>query len=263
MSGERFRGRVAVVTGAASGIGAATARLLAAGGARVMVADVAEAAGAAVAAEVGGWFRRTDVAEPGEVAAMVSDALAAGGRLDILVNNAGVGALGAVPELAPETWRRVLAVDLDAAFFACRAAIPAMRAGGGGAIVNVASISGLAADRGFAAYNAAKAGLVNLTRAIAIDHAREGIRANAVCPGLVDTPLAGPLAAVPGMMDAWLPAIPIGRALQPGEIAEVIAFLASDAASAMTGAVVVADGGMTAHTGQPDFLSRVAAAGAG
>jgi len=259
MGGQRFSGDVAVVTGAASGIGAATARLLAASGAQVVVADVAEA-GRAVAEAIGGRFRRTDLADGAEAEALIRETLAACGRIDILVNNAGVGALGAVPDLSPETWRRVLAVDLDAAFFTCRAAIPAMRAAGRGAIVNVASISGLAADFGFAAYNAAKAGLINLTRAIAIDHARDGIRANAVCPGLVDTPLAAPLAAVPGLMAAWLPAIPIGRALRAEEIAEVIVFLASDAASAMTGAVVVADGGMTARTGQPDFLAAFAGA---
>ncbi|MFN7175491.1 MAG: SDR family NAD(P)-dependent oxidoreductase [Thermaurantiacus sp.] len=258
----RFEGRVAIVTGGASGIGAATVRLLAAGGARVVVADLAEA-GAAVAAESGGRFRRVDVAVEAEVNWMVADTLAADGRLDILVNNAGIGALGAVSELATDMWRKVMAVDLDAVFWACRAAIPAMRAAGSGVIVNVASISGLAADHGFAAYNAAKAGLINLTRAIAIDHAKDGIRANAVCPGLVDTPLAGPLAAVPGMMDAWLPTIPIGRAIRPEEIAEVVGFLASDAASAMTGSIVVADGGMTAHTGQPDFLGRVMAASEG
>ncbi len=262
MGAGRFEGQVAVVTGAASGIGEATARLLAAGGARVVVADVADA-GAAVAREVGGRFRQTDVAVREEVEALVAGTLAGEGRLDILVNNAGIGALAAVPDLAPELWRQVMAVDLDAVFWACRVAIPAMREAGGGAIVNVASISGLAADRGFAAYNAAKAGLINLTRAMAIDHARDGIRVNAVCPGLVETPLAAPLAAVPGLMDAWLPTIPIGRAIRPGEIAEVIAFLASGSASAMTGSVVVVDGGMSAHTGQPDFLGRVMAAAGG
>jgi meso-butanediol dehydrogenase/(S,S)-butanediol dehydrogenase/diacetyl reductase len=260
MAGQ-FEDQVAIVTGGASGIGAATARLLAAGGARLVVADIADA-GAAVAAATGGRFCKTDVAVEAEVAALVAGTVAVEGRLDILVNNAGIGALGPVPDMTSETWRRVMAVDLDAVFWACRAAIPVMRAAGRGAIVNVASISGLAADPGFAAYNAAKAGLINLTRAMALDHARDGLRINAVCPGLVDTPLAGPLAAVPGMMDAWLPTIPIGRAIRPEEIAAVIAFLASDAASAMTGSVVAVDGGMTAHTGQPDFLRRVMAASA-
>jgi meso-butanediol dehydrogenase/(S,S)-butanediol dehydrogenase/diacetyl reductase len=255
----RFDGRVAIVTGAASGIGAATARLLAKGGARVVVADIADT-GAAVADETGGRFHRVDVSVEGEVGALVADTLAAEGRLDILVNNAGIGALGEVPDLPSETWRQVFAVDLDAVFWACRAAIPAIRAAGSGAIVNVASISGLAADHGFAAYNAAKAGLINLSRTMAIDHAKDGIRVNVVCPGLVDTPLAGALAAIPGVMERFLSTIPIGRAIRPGEVAEVIAFLASDAASAMTGAVVTVDGGVTAHLGSPDYVTLARAA---
>jgi meso-butanediol dehydrogenase/(S,S)-butanediol dehydrogenase/diacetyl reductase len=256
----RFADRIALVTGGASGIGAATVRLLAAEGAAVTVVDLAESAGAAVAAEIGGHFHACDLADPAAPGAMVEAVLARAGRLDVLVNNAGIGSLAEAPDLDPALWRQVLAVDLDAVFLACRAAIPAMRAAGGGTIVNTASISGLAGDYGFAAYNAAKAGLLNLTRALAIDHGKDGIRVNAVCPGLVDTPLAAPLAAVPGLMAAWVRDIPLGRAARPEEIAEAIAFLASDAASYMTGAALVVDGGATAHTGQPNFIRAIGAA---
>lgn len=247
----RFAGRQAIVTGGASGIGLATAALLAAEGAQVTIADLPTSAGAAEATRIGATFMACDVTSTDALAGLV----AAHPRLSLLVNNAGVGAFGRVPDLPPEDWRRVMAVDLDAVFHACRLAIPVMVAGGGGAIVNVASISGLAADYGFAAYNAAKAGLIGLSRAIAIDHARQGIRVNALCPGLVETPMAAALGQLPGLIDRWLPTIPLGRAARPAEIAEVAAFLLSDSASYMTGAVVVADGGMTAHTGQPNFLA--------
>jgi meso-butanediol dehydrogenase/(S,S)-butanediol dehydrogenase/diacetyl reductase len=158
----------------------------------------------------------------------------------------------------------VFALDVDAVFWTCRVAIPAMRGRPGAAIVNTASISGLAADHGFAAYNAAKGAVIQYTRALAVDHAVDGIRVNALCPGLVDTPLLGPLATLPGLMEAWLPEIPMARAARPDEMANVACFLASDEASYMTGSVVVADGGMTSRTGQPDFLARLAGAtGAG
>ncbi|MFN7399484.1 MAG: SDR family oxidoreductase, partial [Sandaracinobacter sp.] len=125
--------------------------------------------------------------------------------------------------------------------------------------VNTASLSGVAADYGFAPYNAAKAGVINLTRALAIDHGKDGIRVNAVCPGLIDTPLAAPLAAIPGLMDKWTAGIPLRRAGRAEEIAEVIAFLASDAASYITGSAVIADGGASAHSGQPNFIAEIAA----
>jgi meso-butanediol dehydrogenase/(S,S)-butanediol dehydrogenase/diacetyl reductase len=250
-----FEGKSALVTGGASGIGLATCEALAAAGAAVTLLDLPTSRGAAEAARLGARFAPCDV---GDFAAL--EAVIASHAPDLLVNNAGVGTLGRVTELAPSEWRRVLGVDLDAVFHACRAAIPPMVRKGGGAIVNVASISGLAADHGFAAYNSAKAGVIALTRAIAIDHATEGVRVNAVCPGLVETPMSGFLARIPGLMDGWLPTIPMRRPAQPAEIAGVIAFLLSPAASYMTGSIVVADGGMTAKTGQPDFLAAASAA---
>ena len=256
---ERFDGRVALVTGGASGIGAATARQLIGEGARVTIADLPDRGGADFAHSIGAAFHAVDLAIPAAAEAMVEAVVGRCGRLDILINNAGIGSISEVPELDPARWRKVMAVDVDAVFYACRVAIPAMRrqvtAGGDGAvIINTASISGMAADYGFAAYNAAKAAVINLTRALALDHGVDGIRVNAVCPGLVDTQLSDPLGQIPGLMAAWHQAIPLRRAARPSEIAEVIAFLASDAASYMTGAIVPVDGGMTAGTGQPDIM---------
>lgn len=249
---ERFAGRVAVVTGGASGIGAATVRLLAREGARVVVADLDADLAWDVAAAVGGSAQATDVADRAQVERLVADTVAAHGRLDVLVNNAGIGSFGRTPDLDPEAWHRVIAIDLHAVFYACRAALPHMRAGG--AIVNTASISGLAGDYGFAAYSAAKAAVINYTRTLALDHAREGIRVNALCPGLIATPLTAGAAGMPGLEAAWHDTIPMGRPGTPEEMAEAIAFLASDAASYVTGTVLVADGGQTAWTGQPNLF---------
>lgn len=252
----RFAGKVAVITGGASGIGAAAARRFHAEGASVLLADLNAGAGEALAADLGegrARFRTVDVADFSAVEAMVSDAVQAFGGLDILFNNAGVGSFANVVDLPVDDWRRVIDIDLSAVFYGCKAAIPALRARGGGAIVNNASISGLAGDFSFAAYNAAKAGVINLTRAVAIDHARENIRVNAVCPGPVATPLLSVISELQGVHEAWDARVPMGRFARPEEIAAVVAFLASDEASYMTGSILAVDGGVTAHTGQPDL----------
>ena len=253
---KRFEGKVVLVTGAGSGIGAATARRFAEEGARLMLADIDADAGAAMARELGAEaaFRQTDVRQMEQVEALTQAAVDRFGRLDVVVNNAGIGAYGKTPDLDPEVWRAVLEIDLFSIYYGCRAAIPRLRAGGGGAIVNTASISGLAGDYGLGAYNAAKGGVVNYTRSLAADHGRENIRVNAVCPGPIDTPLIGPLmAASPAIAEEYGRLIPMGRVGRPQEIAAAIAFLASDDAVYITGAMLVVDGGLTAVTGQPNF----------
>jgi meso-butanediol dehydrogenase/(S,S)-butanediol dehydrogenase/diacetyl reductase len=253
----RFDGKVVLVTGAASGIGAATARRFAAEGAKLMLGDVDSERLSAIAKELDtngvAAGRTTDVAELAEVEALTAEAVDRFGRLDVVFNNAGVGAYGKAPDLDPEAWHRTIAVDLDSVFYGCRAAIPRMRESGGGAIVNTASISGLFGDYGLAAYNAAKGAVMNFTRTVAIDHAREGIRVNAVCPGPIETALTARMITNARMMESYAERIPMGRMGCAEEIAGVVAFLASDDASYITGAGIVIDGGVTAATGQPNF----------
>jgi meso-butanediol dehydrogenase/(S,S)-butanediol dehydrogenase/diacetyl reductase len=252
---SRFAGRTALVTGGASGIGEATARALAADGARVAIVDVDAVRGRAVAAEIGATFEQADVADASAVERVVGETVRAEGGVDVVVSCAFAAALGSIASLGAAEWSRTLDVTLTGAFTVMRAAIPSMRDRGRGAIVHVASISGLGGDRGLAAYNAAKAGVINLTRSAALELATTGVRVNAVCPGLIDTPaLQGVFRRLPAREAVARAAVPAGRFGRPDEVARAILFLASDDASYVTGATLVVDGGLTAGTGIPDLV---------
>jgi len=261
-----FSGHTALVTGAASGIGAACARQLSAAGANVVVADINDVAGNALVAGLNAarpgtaQYAHLDVTDAARFADVCQQAFDHFGKLTILVNNAGRGSLGETPDIALEEWRSVLEIDLFGVFYGCRAAIPLMRKSGGGNIINIASLSGVRADHGFAAYNAAKAGVINYTRTLALDHSKDNIRANAVCPGWIDTPLTEFTKAVPQINDAWTNNIPLKRGGTADEIANVVSFLASPLASYVTGAAIVVDGGLGCSNNQPnlpDILSKL------
>jgi NAD(P)-dependent dehydrogenase (short-subunit alcohol dehydrogenase family) len=254
----RVEGKVAVVTGGASGIGRAAAGALAAEGARVAVADVDEAGGQRVAAairEAGGdaFFRRTDVRSLAEVEAVLAEAADRHGRLDVLVNNAAVAVAGSAGEMAEADWARVLDVNLSGVWRGMRAAIPRMLAQGGGSIVNLSSVQGHVGFVGWAAYAAAKGGVDALTRQAAVEYAPLGIRVNAVVPGTIMTEMNETImresADGDAVMAGWVAMHPMGRVGQPVEVAAAIVFLASDDASFITGESLRVDGGMVVKAG--------------
>jgi meso-butanediol dehydrogenase / (S,S)-butanediol dehydrogenase / diacetyl reductase len=251
-----FLGRIAIVTAGASGIGAAAARLFAGRGGMVVIADIDAEGGGALAREIGdnAHFLRCDAARIDGAAQVVDETVARFGKLDCLLNNAGVAAMSSTPDLDPAEWHKVIDLTLNSVYYFSRAAIPHLRANGGGVILNTASVSGMCGDYMMAAYNAAKGGLINFTRAMALDHAQDNIRVNAVCPGMIrDTAMTKPLADLPGGWEPWNRAIPMQRGGDAIEVARVMMFLISDEASYMTGAAVPVDGGLTAHTGFPDL----------
>ncbi len=241
-----LEGRVALVTGAASGIGRATAEAFAAMGARVVASDIDADAGDGLVADLGVRFVAADVAQEGAVGAVVRDAVEAWGRIDCAANCAGVGGGHASTHEYPvDDWDRIVSVNLRGTWLAMRAEIEAMLAGGGGTIVNVASTLALRGSPFASPYSASKHGVLGLTRTAAIEYAQLGIRVNAVCPGAIDTPMMDEtFARFPGFRDALTGFVPMGRMGGAPEVAGAIAWLCSDAASFVTGEALNVEGGL-------------------
>ena len=252
---KSLEGKVSIVTGGASGIGEATARLLARRGAAVMIGDVNDDQGTVVADEVsreGGVvaYQHCDVSRSDEVDALITATVERFGRLDALVANAGVQVEKPIAETTEAEWDRVIDINLKGAFLCCRAAVKQMLAGGGGSIVATGSVLSLVAEPVLAAYCASKGGILMLMRSIATDYGRQNIRANCVCPGYINTPLGDAYFAIQRDPAAARRAADdmhaLGRMGEPDEVAKCIAFLISDESSFMTGSALIVDGGLVA-----------------
>src|SRR5579862_4863432 len=247
-------GARALVTGGASGIGRATCRALAAAGTAVAVADLDGEGAEKVAGEVGGIALAVDVTDADALERAVAGAAAELGGLSILVNNAGGSTMQGLADWSPAEWDRIVRLNLTGVWNAMRAGIPHLLAGGGGAVVNTASISGTRPSAGETPYSAAKAGVVALTASAALEYAPL-IRVNAVAPGMIRTNLTGMLLDdVPGMPEHYRRITPMDRVGDPTDVADVVAFLCSDRARFVTGQTIVVDGGMTLHGAGVDGL---------
>jgi NAD(P)-dependent dehydrogenase (short-subunit alcohol dehydrogenase family) len=249
----RLAGKVVLISGGALGMGAAESRLFAREGGRIVVADVREAEGKAVQADIaahGGeaTFVRLDVTREAEWEQAVALAVSRYGKLDVLVNNAGIGASGRVEDTTVDAWDRVMDVNAKGVFLGTRAAIPAMRRAGGGSIVNISSQLGLVGmDDSSPQYTASKGAVRLLTKTTALQYAREGIRCNSVHPGPIVTPMTEQRRADPVVYQRMLSRIPLGRYGQPDEVAYAVLYLASDESAFVTGSELVIDGGWTAQ----------------
>ena len=242
-----LEGQRAVVTGGGSGIGRATCRRMAHEGATVAVLDIDEASAKAVAAEIEGTAHVVDVTDPDAVQSAVDQAASAMGGITTLFNNAGVGSMAPLHEWAPDEWDRLIRVNLTGVYLGFRAAIPHIRAAGGGAIVSTASISGTRPAAGEAPYAAAKAGVAAMTASAALEYG-PSIRVNAISPGMIRTKLTEPLLEVfPHEEARYQRTTPMGRVGEPEDVADVVIFLCSDLARFVTGQNLVIDGGMTLH----------------
>jgi NAD(P)-dependent dehydrogenase (short-subunit alcohol dehydrogenase family) len=256
----RLEGKVALITGGASGMGKVAATLFAAEGARVVLSDVQDDAGETTAAEIaasGGeaLYVHADVSRADDAEAMVRATTDRFGSLDILYNNAGIFASAddSVLTTSEDVWQRTMDINLKGVFLGCKYGIPAMLESGGGSIINVASfVAWMGAAAPQIAYTASKGGVLSMTREIAVEFARKGVRCNALCPGPIQTPLLEELLADPARRERRLVHIPMGRFGQAEELAKAALFLASDDSSYMTGASLIVDGGITAAYVTPE-----------
>lgn len=250
----RVDGKVVIVTGAASGLGRASAELLAREGARVVLTDVNEEKGRQAAAEIGGdaVFMPHDVTSEDDWRRVVGDTVARFARLDVLVNNAGIAVMKDIENTTLAEWRTVNAVNAEGPFLGCREAVATMKETGGGSIINISSIAGMIGAHNLAAYCASKASVRLLTKSVALHCARKGynIRCNSVHPSFVDTPMVGAMIDqardATRMADALRQAAPLGRLGRPEDVAAMVLYLASDESAFVTGAEMVVDGGITA-----------------
>lgn len=252
----RVAGKVALITGGASGLGAASARMLVREGARVAITDVNEAAGTALAQELGeaARFWRHDVTREEQWVSVVDAVLSAFGRLDVVVNNAGIGVSKDVETLTLDEWRKVQAVNLDGVFLGCKHAIRGMRqCGAKGSIINMSSVAGLVGVAEFPGYSASKGGVRLLSKSVALHCARKGygIRCNSIHPGFTETPMVEDLARVMGnpvaAKEKLARMIPLGHLGQPDDVAYAVLYLASDESKMVTGTELIVDGGTTAQ----------------
>jgi NAD(P)-dependent dehydrogenase (short-subunit alcohol dehydrogenase family) len=245
-------GKVAFVTGAGQGLGREFARSLAHAGADVVIAELKAETGGDAAAEIESMGRKalaiqTDVTDPDSVQSAVDQAVEEFGRIDVLVNNAGITIWGEAESVPLETWHQVVNVNYNGLYYCCRAVGRVMIQQNAGAIINIASMSGVIVNvpQCQASYNSTKAAVIHLTKSLAVEWARHGIRVNAVSPGFMDTPMARPYFEDPKLGGMWMERVPLGRPGRPEELGPLVVFLASEGSSYMTGANVVVDGGYT------------------
>ncbi|WP_179107001.1 SDR family NAD(P)-dependent oxidoreductase [Variovorax sp. KK3] len=250
---NRFKDKTVIVTGAASGIGRGVAKRFAEEGANLVICDIDQAKLEHAAREFepeSMLALHCDVSNFGQIESVVKEAVKRFEALHVIVNNAGVAPEGSALDVSFDDWNKTIATNLTGVFFGCRAASPELLKTRG-CIVNTASVSGLGADWGLCAYNAAKGGVVNLTRSIALDFGRRGVRANSVCPSLTETGMTKDMLEDEALVAKFMERLPLGRVAQPADIAAVVAFLSSDDARFVNGVNMPVDGGVTASNGQP------------
>ena len=256
----RLEGKVALITGGASGMGKVASSLFAGEGAKVVLTDVTDEAGEEVASDIqaGGGeaeFVHADISSEADAKAMVEAAVSRFGKLDVLYNNAGImlGTDGSVDTTEEWVWDKTLSINVKGVAFGCKYGVPAMIASGGGSIINVASfVAWMGAATSQTAYTASKGAVLAMTREIAVEYARKGVRCNALCPGPIDTPLLAELLSDPERRQRRFVHIPMGRLGRAEELAKAALFLASDDSSFMTGASLIVDGGITAAYVTPE-----------